>query len=104
MFPLLKFHYNDDALNPAIWTATLRFLSGASLPYHLRSTSRFPRERPNLGSQDYATRQQHTTSRSPRSIVAAVLPGLGLVILFVKLDEPAVRLVANLLGAARGLH
>jgi len=44
--------------------------------------------------------RQHTTSQSPKSVAGAVLVGLGLVILFGKLDEPAARLMTNLLGAA----
>jgi hypothetical protein len=44
--------------------------------------------------------RQHTTSQSPISVVVAALVGLGLVILFVKLDEPAPPLMASLLCAA----
>lgn len=44
--------------------------------------------------------RQHTSSRSFQSIAGAVLVGLGLVILFGKLDEPAAPLMTNLLGTA----
>jgi hypothetical protein len=50
--------------------------------------------------QEAVMARQHTTSQSLKSIGGAVLVGLGLVIVFGKLDEPAARLMSNLLGAA----
>jgi hypothetical protein len=43
--------------------------------------------------------RQHTTSQSRKSIVGAAVVGLGLLILFGKLDGPAAQ-VTNLLGTA----
>jgi hypothetical protein len=45
--------------------------------------------------------RQHTSSQTLKSIVGAALVGLGLVILFGKLDGPAVPLTNLLAAAAR---
>jgi hypothetical protein len=44
--------------------------------------------------------RQHTTSQSLIAIVGAVLVTLALVIVVSKLNEPAARLMTNLIGAA----
>ena len=44
--------------------------------------------------------RRHTSSQSPRSIVGAVVVGLGLVILLGSLDGPAAQLMTNLLDTA----
>src|SRR5713226_3481347 len=64
-------------------------------PPLVRHTSRAKRS--TFQEADMA--RQHTSSQRPKSIVRAALVGLGLVLLFGKLDGPAPQLT-NLLGTA----
>src|ERR1700686_874685 len=52
-------------------------------------------------AQEADMARQHTSSQALKAIVGAALVGLGLVILFGKLDGPAVQLTNLLAAAAR---